>query len=223
MNNTFWNLESDDYMDQTVLIQSAQCGDLDAFNQLVLTFQDRLFNIAVGMLRDEALAADAVQNAFINAFRNLNYYRGGSFASWLFRILKNACYDELRWKKRHFTLPLEPVSDDGEEFVSPMGLRDASQDPTSMAEDAELTRAIQRGLQTLSPEYRLALTLVDIDGLGYAEAAAVARVPIGTIRSRLARARLQLCWELRLHTDLLPDVYTRAKAQTNPRNTVTFV
>ena len=205
-------MESEGCMNQTALIQSAQCGDLDAFNQLILIYQDRLFNTAVGMLRDEALAADAVQNAFIHAFRNLNYFRGGSFDGWLFRILKNACYDMLRWKKRHFTLPLEPVSVDGEEFDTSILLKDGSQDLADIVEGAELTQAIRRGLQTLSPEYRLALILVDIDGLGYAEAAAVAGVPIGTIRSRLSRARLRLCWELRLHSDLLPDVYTRARA-----------
>jgi RNA polymerase sigma factor (sigma-70 family) len=205
-------LESEGCMNPIALVQSARCGDLDAFNQLVLIYQNKLFNIAVRMLGDEALAADAVQNAFIHAFRNLNYFRGDSFNSWLFRILKNTCYDELRRKKRQPTLPLEPISVGGEEFDTPMLLRDVSHDPADMVESAELTQTIQRGLQTLSPEYRLALILVDIDGLKYAEAAAVAGVPIGTIRSRLARARLQLRLALRQHTDLLPDVYMRAKA-----------
>lgn len=203
-------------MEQTTLIQSAQRGDLDAFNQLVLAYQDRLFNIAAGMLGDEDNAADAVQNAFIHAFRNLFYFRGGSFDSWLFRILKNVCYDELRRQKRQFTLPLEPICDDGEEFDTPLWLMDTSQDPTSTAEGAELTRAIQCGLQTLAPEYRMALILVDIDGLGYAEAAAVASVPIGTVKSRLARARMKLCQALRQHIDLLPDMYAQAKSTLRP-------
>ena len=203
-------IESEGRMDQTARIQSAQYGDMEAFNQLVLTYQERLFNTAVGMLGDEASAADAVQNAFIQAFRNLNHFRGGSFDSWLFRILKNACYDELRRQKRQFTVPLEPAWESADELDTPMRLKDFSQDPAGMIEGAELTQAIQRGLQNLPPEYRMALILVDVDGMGYAEAAAAACVPIGTVKSRLARARLRLCRELRQSSDLLPDMYMRA-------------
>jgi RNA polymerase sigma-70 factor (ECF subfamily) len=197
-------------MDTTAYLQSAQQGSLEAFNQLVLAYQDRLFNAACGMLHDEAPAADAVQNTLLRAFRSLPTYRGGSFDGWLFRILKNACYDELRRQKRQPTQPLEPVDDEGEEYETSAWLRDPAQDPAGQVEAAELAGAIERGLQSLSPEYRLALVLVDIEGLEYAEAAQAASVPVGTIRSRLARARQRLSWELRQQPELLPEVYTRA-------------
>ncbi len=95
-------------MDELALIKSAQHGDLDAFNSLVLAYQDILFSTALRILGDDELAADATQDAFISAFRSLNGYRGGSFKAWLLRTVTNACYDELRRKKRRPTTPLEP-------------------------------------------------------------------------------------------------------------------
>jgi RNA polymerase sigma-70 factor (ECF subfamily) len=197
-------------MDQSALIQSAQLGDLEAFNQLILAHQNRLFNIAVCMLRNEDCAADAVQNAFILAFRKLSSFRGGSFASWLLSILKNVCYDDLRRQKRQNTCALEPVTDDDEEFDSPIWLTDHSQNPAGEVETAELMHAIWAGLQTLLPEFRIVITLVDVDGLNYAEVAAVVGIPVGTVKSRLARARLKLRRELQCYANLLPEVYTRA-------------
>jgi RNA polymerase sigma-70 factor (ECF subfamily) len=81
-------------MDESALIRNAQHGDLDAFNTLVLAFQDIVYNTALRILGDEDLAADASQEAFISAFRALNSYRGGSFRAWLLRTVTNACYDE---------------------------------------------------------------------------------------------------------------------------------
>ena len=83
-------------MDEIALALSAQQGDLDAFNRLVLEFQDLAFNIAFRMLGDPDAAADATQSAFIAAFKHLSSYRGGSFKSWVLRIVTNTCYDELR-------------------------------------------------------------------------------------------------------------------------------
>src|SRR5512135_2058788 len=100
-------------MDETALIGSAQRGDLEAFNTLVLAYQDMLFNTALRILGDDELAADATQDAFVSAFRGLNTYRGGSFKAWLLRTVTNACYDELRRRKRRPTVQLEPDSADG--------------------------------------------------------------------------------------------------------------
>lgn len=196
-------------MDQTNLIQSAQLGNLEAFNQLILQHQDRAYSTAVYMLNSEDCAADALQNALIQAFHNISHFRGGSFRAWLLRILKNVCYDELRRQKRHTNLPLEPLMDDDEEFESPSWLIDHSQNPSGQVEGADLSLAIQSSLQTLAPEYRLALILVDIDGMDYGEAAAAMGVPMGTVKSRLARARVSMRGKLQRYADLLPDVYTR--------------
>jgi len=106
-------------MDEPALINDAKNGDLDAFNRLVLQYQDMLYNTAYRVIGDPVLAADATQDAFISAFRKLKSYRGGSFKAWLLRIVTNACYDELRRQKRRPTTPLEPLTENGEEMESP--------------------------------------------------------------------------------------------------------
>jgi len=93
-------------MDEQLLIRSSRKGDLESFNRLVLAYQESLFNTALRILGDDELAADATQEAFISAFRNLSSYRGGSFKAWLMRTVTNACYDELRRQKRRPRPPL---------------------------------------------------------------------------------------------------------------------
>lgn len=179
-------------MNETDLIHTAQSGNLEAFNLLVTAYQDKLFNIAAYILHDDDSAADAVQEAFILAFRGLNGYRGGSFSCWLVRILKNACYDELRRQKRSRTVPLEPLTREEDLLENPGWLADVSQEPAHLSESGELSQTIINSLKRLCPEYRLILALVDIEGMDYAEAARVAGIPLGTVKSRLARARLNL-------------------------------
>lgn len=87
-------------MDEKALIQDALQGDLDAFNRLVLAYQDRVYNQAYRVLGESQAADDATQEAFISAYKNLRSFRGGSFRAWLLRIVTNACYDELRRRKR---------------------------------------------------------------------------------------------------------------------------
>src|SRR5512144_2805685 len=116
-------------MDEVEVIRSAQEGNLDSFNCLVLTYQDSLYNQAYRMMGDPDSAADAVQEAFISAFRNINSYRGGSFRAWLMRIVTNACYDELRRRKRRPTISLEPMDDAGEEIESPHWMADPAETP----------------------------------------------------------------------------------------------
>ncbi len=182
-------------MDQSALIQSAKFGDLDAFNQLVLAYQDRLFNIAVRILENTECAADAVQNAFILAFRNIGKFHDGKFDFWLLRIVKNVCFDELRRRKQNVNNPIQLLMDDDMDDMSAW-LIDHSQNLDELIDTAELSEMIMDGLQALTPDCRMIITLVDIDGLGYAEAAKVLGVPVGTVKSRLARARLRMRYEL---------------------------
>src|SRR5687767_15774939 len=100
------------------LIQAAQRGNLDAFNHLILRYQNFLFGIAFRILHDEDATADAVQEALISAFRKLNTFRGDSLKSWLARVVVNACYDEMRHKRRQHTVPLEQFNSAGEEIES---------------------------------------------------------------------------------------------------------
>ena len=191
-------------MDEAALIGSARQGDLNAFNRLVLAYQDQVYNHAFRIMGDDAAAEDAAQDAFTSAFRNLTGYRGGSFRAWLLRIVTNACYDELRRRKRRPTTPLEPVDEDGEEVESPHWLVDASQLPEDEFEREELGRAIQHCLNSLPAEFRAAVVSVDLQGLDYAEVAQILRVPLGTVKSRLARARLRLRDCLKGFWELLP-------------------
>jgi RNA polymerase sigma-70 factor (ECF subfamily) len=191
-------------MDEPALIQAAQHGDLDAFNSLVLAHQDVVYNTALRILNDEDLAADASQEAFLSAFRALNSYRGGSFRAWLLRTVTNACYDELRRKKRRPTTPLEPETDDGEDVESPRWLADPNASPEQQLDQAELEHAIQHCLENLPTDFRMVVVLADIQGLDYSEVAIAVKSPVGTIRSRLARARLRLRECLQAFRELLP-------------------
>ncbi len=191
-------------MDEIALINAAQKGDLDSFNSLILHYQDSVFNTALRILGDEDLAQDAAQETFISAFRGILSFRGGSFKAWITRTVINACYDELRRQKRRPTTPLEPETRDGEEMDSPKWLADPNMTPAEKSEADELEHAIQHCLETLPTNFRTVVVLADIQGLDYSEVAAAARVPLGTIKSRLARARLRLRECLRGFEELLP-------------------
>jgi RNA polymerase sigma-70 factor (ECF subfamily) len=201
-------------MDEPALIQTAQRGDLDSFNTLILHYQDMVFNTALRILGDEDLAEDAAQEAFISAFRSINTFRGGSFKAWLMRTVTNACYDELRRQKRRPTTPLEPETNDGEEVDSPRWLADPNMTPAEKFEADELEHAIQHCLDTLPTEFRTAVVLADIQGMDYTEVATASRVPLGTIKSRLARARLRLRECLRGFEELLPSTF-RLEGESN--------
>lgn len=194
-------------MDENTLIHDAQNGDLDAFNRLVLAYQDALYNTALRVLGDEDQAADATQEAFISAFRHITSFRGGSFKAWLLRTVTNACYDELRRKQRRPTVPLEPATEDEEEMESPRWLADSSMTPEQIAEADELEHALQHCLDALPTDFRTVVVLADIQGLDYSEIAETVRSPLGTVKSRLARARLRLRECLQGFRELLPSIF----------------
>jgi RNA polymerase sigma-70 factor (ECF subfamily) len=201
-------------MDENALVESARKGDLDAFNRLVLAYQDLAFNVAARMLTDSDLAADVTQTAFLSAYRSLDSFRGGSFKSWVMRMVTNACYDELRRRQRRPTIPLEPVDDDDEEIESPAWMADEAASPEEELERAELDRAIQQCLRGLDDDFRAVVVIVDIQGMDYLEAAAVLNKPLGTVKSRLARARLKLRDCLHHFWELLPSAF-RLEEQRN--------
>jgi RNA polymerase sigma-70 factor (ECF subfamily) len=179
-------------MDEILLIQEAQKGEMEAFNRLVLAYQDQVYNQAYRIIGEAEAAADAAQEAFISAYKHLNSYRGGSFRAWLLRIVTNSCYDELRRRQRRPTSPLEPLDDAGEEIESPGWMVDPSDGPEDQIERAELRSAIQHCLGGLTVEFRTVVVLVDVQGMDYVEAAQVLGKPLGTVKSRLARARVRL-------------------------------
>ena len=192
---------------EKTLIRAAQRGDLESFNLLILRYQNLLFGIALRLLNDEDAAADAVQEALISAFRRFDTFRGDSLRSWLARVVVNACYDEMRKKRRQHSVFLEQFNSDGEEIETSYWLIDPESDPETQFESSELENAIQKSLDKLQPIYRLMLVLVDIEGLSYEEAALAAHVPVGTVKSRLARARSQMQKTLQVAGELLPASY----------------
>lgn len=179
------------------LICKASKADLEAFNQLVLAHQNMAYNHAYALLGDPALSDDATQESFIKAFQNLPSFRGGSFRAWLLKIVTNSAYDILRQSKRHQTQPLLPEDEDGEEVESPAWLADPAVSVQATVEQNEFAERLYQMLDELPSVYRGVLTLVDNYELDYTEAAKILRVPIGTVKSRLARARLQMHKKLR--------------------------
>jgi len=176
-------------MDESALIQSAKSGDHEAFNRLVLANQDMVYNHAHAILGESDSAEDAVQETFIKAFRGLKGFRGGSFRAWLLRIASNTCYDELRRSNHRQEVDDWQIGEDGEEYELLELLPSPELSLDAQVEQRELMAAVQRGLQRLPVEYRAAAVIVDVLGFDYAEAAASLGVPVGTVKSRLARAR----------------------------------
>lgn len=194
-------------LDELAIIHRASSGDLEAFNVLVDRYQSLLFRIALRMLADEDDAADATQLAWVSAFRNLGGFRGGNLRTWLARVVINTCYDEIRRQHRRHESPLTHVDAGGEEIDTDCWLADPAPGLEQLVDTKEFEHALSDCLQSLPAVYRTMLVLVDIEGLSYEEAAAAARVPLGTVRSRLARARLALREQLRQMPDVLPTGY----------------
>ena len=192
-------------MDEPALIAAAQRGNIDAFNELVLVYQQQVYNLAYRILGDPASAADAAQDAFISAFQNIGRFRGGSFKSYLLRIVSNRCYDELR---RHKQRPATSFEDFGEvdEEANP-ALINGGERPEEYTERQEMARVIQAGIETLPASQRITLALSDVQGLSYQEIADVTGVSLGTVKSRLARARGKMRDYLQDQGELLPARY----------------
>lgn len=186
-------------------LQQAQRGDLDAFNALVLYYQNSVYTLAYRIMGEEESAADAAQEAFIVAYRRIATYRGGSFRGWLLRIATNLCYDELRRRKRRPAASLQALedADDGASFDLPS----PELSPEQVVQQSELNTAIQNCINGLNDEQRVVLVLSDVQGLSYQEISEQINVQLGTVKSRLSRARLGIRRCLQAVQELLPSEY----------------
>jgi RNA polymerase sigma-70 factor (ECF subfamily) len=193
-------------MDEDALIRAAQRGDVASFNQLVLAYQSQIYNVAYRIMGDEAAAADATQETFLSAFAHIKDYRGGSFKSWLLRTVTNACYDALRYHKRRPAESLEATADDDERSLADV-LPAEDENPADAAERSDLRRFIARAALQLSPDQRVTFVLSDVQGMSYEEIAEAMNVSLGTVKSRLSRARARLRDALLAHEELLPDEF----------------
>lgn len=183
-------------------IAAAKRGDVEAFNHLVLRYQDLAYTIAYRITGDPAAASDATQEAFIAAFRKLHQFRGERFQPWLLRIVTNACYDELRRAKRRPAASLDEVYETAGEPDA--ALNPAPPSPEAAAQQAELSAAIQDCISALPDDQRAIAVLADVEEYAYAEIAEITDLPLGTVKSRLSRARARLRDCLRGIGELLP-------------------
>ena len=168
----------------------AQCkkGDREAFNKLMETYQKQVFNISYGMLSDYEDASDATQEVFVKVWRSIAGFKGeSSFTTWLYRISANVCNDILRKRQRRgMTVSLD--ADDGDK--NPLSeLPSESPTPEESLEVNERQRLVRMAIDSLSDEYKTVIILSDLQQLSYEEVANVLKIPTGTVKSRLNRAR----------------------------------
>jgi len=177
--------------DDTQLIAEALAGNSAAFGQLVQKYQDRLFNTVVHVVGSEEDARDVVQEAFVQAFVKLEtFHRTSAFYTWLYRIAFNVAVSHGRKKRPKISVE-QTRETTGQEPV------DRQADPSEQAEQEERCRQVREAIAALSEEQRSVVILREIDGCCYETIAEILDLPIGTVRSRLHRARLQLRDQLR--------------------------
>ena len=180
---------NDEQMREQRLVAAARGGDEGAFEALVRLYEKRVFALAVRMCGSREDAAEAAQEAFLAAWQGLAFFRGeSSFSTWLYRLTTHACVDLLRREGRH-RAAAGPSLDDEEAGVD---IADRSLSPQDEAERRELQEAISRGLDALTPEHRQVLVLREMHQLSYDEIADVLSLDVGTVKSRISRARKQL-------------------------------
>ncbi len=190
--------------DEQAVAARARQGDESAFAEIIQQFQGLAYSVAYRTLQDEAAAADAVQDSFIKAYRAIHQYHGGNFKSWLMRIVVNTCYDVMRSSQWRNTESLNdlPVEDD---HAAP--LIDHSEGPHEYVERAELNGWIEQSIAALPADQRMVLVLCDVHGHTYEEIAEITGQAMGTVKSRISRARSRLRDHLLRRPELLPGTF----------------
>lgn len=184
------------------LVRRSQQGDRGSFDELVRRHYALGYNSAFRMLGDRDLAADATQAAFVRAYRALARFRqDATFATWLYRIVTNVCLDRMRQRDKQ-AQSLTLASDDGGNTLEELDIPDTRGGPSENAEQRERQALVHEALQRLAPEHRAVLVMYDLDGSSYEEISAALRVPLGTVKSRLNRARHALKEKLAAHREL---------------------
>jgi RNA polymerase sigma-70 factor (ECF subfamily) len=183
------------------LVRRAQSGDLDAFNLLVLAHQDQAYSLALRFMGQRPAAEDATQEAFLRAYRSIRTFRGDRFRAWLLTIVANACRDELRRRRRR---PVQSLDAGVDRETAAFDPPDPGPTPEDGALNAALRVALERALLQLPEDWRLVVVLSDVHGLSYEEVAQVAALPLGTVKSRLSRARGRLRDILMATGELVP-------------------
>lgn len=180
-------------MPESDLIKRCKNKDRDAFNELVEEYQTRVINIAYSMLSDRDDALDAAQEVFVKVYKGIDGFREkSSFTTWLYRITSNVCADFLRKRQKNVRVVSISIDSDDESGEGDMEIPDASPTPDEHMMLSEQHRAIREALSIVKSEYREVITLFDIEGLSYKQISDILRIPEGTVKSRLNRARVAL-------------------------------
>jgi RNA polymerase sigma-70 factor (ECF subfamily) len=179
------------------LIDEARSGRLEAFNELVRRHQDQLYSLVYRLVPDPDQAADAVQEAFFSAYRNLASYRGGSVKSWFGRIAVNAAMDMQRSRRRRPSQPYPEFEDDS--WQPPAG---EQAEPETQAVAAAQRRVLAEALAALPGEQRACIVMYDVEGYDYPEIARILGISLGTVKSRIHRGRAALRQRLEKHVEL---------------------
>lgn len=173
------------------IIQRVLSGDTNAFEHLVLANQKNVYNLALKMTRNEDDALDLSQDAFVKAFQQLSAFRGDSrFSVWMYRLTYNLCIDFIRKKSKQSTVSLDYQDDDNE--VSSFEIPDLRNLPEDSAVRKEMRKTIEQSIDGLTMDHREVLVMREITGLSYDEIAETLKISVGTVKSRLARARMKV-------------------------------
>jgi RNA polymerase sigma-70 factor (ECF subfamily) len=173
--------------DQAELISRARQGDGRAFEQLALAEERALYRHAARIVGPGADAEDVVQDALISAWRSIRSFEGTSFRAWLFRIVTNRALDKVRARRRRPELRLDPPEDDDVSWAEPIA---PGPDLVELASAREVMAVVEEALTTVPEQQRAALLLRDVEGFAYEEIALMTGVEVGTVKSRIHRARV---------------------------------
>lgn len=186
------------------LVERSKQGHTLAFDQLVNLYKDRIYNYVARMVHDPIEAEDIAQEAFVKAYRNLPSFRGAStFQTWLYRIASNLTIDSVRRRRRREnTCSLDAPLDTDEGQMAREQEDASTPGPVRDLETAELQRQVHRAITQLSPKLRSVVVLYELQGLSYEEIADILGCPLGTVKSRLFNARMELRQRLQ---DILPE------------------
>ncbi len=167
------------------LLARVVAGDHEAFNDIMLRHEDRVFSVCLRIMGNREQALDATQETFLTTFRKAGQFKGDSaLGTWIYRIAVNTCYDQLRKQKRRRTDPIP-------EHIDP-----ADYSAEDAVDSAALRPELQRALAALPPDFRSAVVLSDVEGMGLPDIAEVLEIPVGTVKSRVFRGRRLLAQEL---------------------------
>lgn len=181
-----------------LLVQQVQAGHRKAFDLLVAKYQRRIYRLVLRFVRDPAKAEDVAQETFLRAYRAIGQFRGDSqFYTWLYRIAVNTAKKAVADERKDPTVSEGDAVDDGEETFRPTERLSSSETPESMLVSKEIAQTVNQAMDELPEDLRTAITLREIEGMSYEDIANAMQCPIGTVRSRIFRAREAIAERLR--------------------------